>query len=90
MVLIIDVYNDKSLFGNKQVQSQKLTHERELISKWILNLNNTNTLIVNNQQQKISLFNYKNQVLNQQLVFSYKFECSSGYYGNDCLLRKCF
>jgi hypothetical protein len=73
-VLIIEVFNDKT--------TKQLARERELISKWILNLNNNNNI-------SSSLFNYKNKYLNQQLIFTYKFECSKSYHGVDCLSRKC-
>ena len=74
-MLIIEVFNDKTT-------TKQLAQERELISKWILNLNNNNI--------SSSLFNYKNKYLNQQLIFSYKFECSKSYHGVDCLSRKCY
>ncbi len=73
-MLIIEVFNDKT--------TKQLARERELISKWILNLNNNNNI-------SSSLFNYKNKYLNQQLIFTYKFECSKSYHGVDCLSRKC-
>ena len=69
LILIIDIFNDKSV---------QLTHERELISKWILNLNGSSS------SSSSGLFDYKNKYLNQQLVFEYKFVCSKGYTGVNC------
>lgn len=76
-MLVIEVFNDKT--------TNQLAQERELISKWILNLNNNSNGGISSDS---TVYNYKNKYLNQQLVFSYKFECSKGYSGVDCLSRK--
>jgi hypothetical protein len=65
-------------------QNQQL-NKAELISSWTFKLNITGGVTLNNWKQ-FKQFNYK---LNQQLSFTYQFECANNYYGAKCEQAKC-